>query len=476
MGKRRLLLLITLIVIGLCIWQLPTIIKLIPSRYVAAYFPETFQAIAVREHVEVLPTAVIEIDVQPLLSDIDSRLDTRINTTPFPEQGSNDPNLGLAHLNPQLPRTSGEALESGSTSNGEINPRFDAQSSEANPTPIPVPTLAPISSSGRLTDINHHFQTWNNCGPATLAMGLSHFDLNLTQEDTASFLKPNPEDRNVSPSEMVTFVTQNTDLVALDRANGNLETIRRFVATGIPVIVELGLDPPGEYRWMGWYGHYLLIVAYDDNSEMFWVYDSWFGTSLVPGENVDDRGRQVSYKDLDQYWKQFNRNYIVIYPANREDDVAQIIGPDIDDESMWRQSLLQSQMEVSEEPENAYLWFNLGSNYGALDEHEKAAAAFDKARSIGLPWRMLWYQFGPYEAYFEVGRYEDVILLADTTLQDRPYFEESYYFKGMALAKLGQLTEARSNLERAVRFNSNFLIAQEALEQLDNIELRNGEL
>ncbi len=227
---------------------------------------------------------------------------------------------------------------------------------------------------------------------------------------------------------------------------------------------------------MGWYGHYWLIVAYDDNSEMFWGYDYWFGTSLVPGENVDDLGRQVNYEDLDQYWRQFNRNYIVIYPANRADDVAQIIGPDIDDKLMWHRSLQQAQIEVSEEPENAFLWFNLGTNYSALDEYEKAATAFDKARSVGLPWRMLWYQFGPYEAYFEVGRYEDVILLADTTLQDRPYFEESYYFKGLALAKLGQLSDARSNLERAVRFNNNFLIATEALDQLDNIELKNGEL
>lgn len=59
------------------------------------------------------------------------------------------------------------------------------------------------------------------------------------------------------------------------------------VTGGYPVIVELGLDPPGEYRWMGWYGHYLLLVAYDDETEQFWAYDSWFGASEVPVENVD---------------------------------------------------------------------------------------------------------------------------------------------------------------------------------------------
>jgi tetratricopeptide (TPR) repeat protein len=81
---------------------------------------------------------------------------------------------------------------------------------------------------------------------------------------------------------------------------------------------------------------------------------------------------------------------------------------------------------------------------------------------------MLWYQFGPYEAYYQVGRFEDVILLADLTLKDRPYFEESYYYKGLALAALGQTREARENLEKAVRFNPNFAPAAEALAGLDN--------
>ena len=79
---------------------------------------------------------------------------------------------------------------------------------------------------------------------------------------------------------------------------------------------------------------------------------------------------------------------------------------------------------------------------------------------------MLWYQFGPYDAYYKTGRYEDVILLADVTLKDRPYFEESYYYKGLALAAMGDEDGARQNLERAVVFNPNFNPAVEALETL----------
>ena len=96
----------------------------------------------------------------------------------------------------------------------------------------------------------------------------------------------------------------------------------------------------------------------------------------------------------------------------------------------------------------------------------EAAVAFDQARAIGLPWRMLWYQFGPYEAYYQTGRYEDIVLLANTTLQDRPYFEESFYYLGLAQAALGDDTSARANLEKARELNPNFAPAEKALAEL----------
>jgi tetratricopeptide (TPR) repeat protein len=81
---------------------------------------------------------------------------------------------------------------------------------------------------------------------------------------------------------------------------------------------------------------------------------------------------------------------------------------------------------------------------------------------------MLWYQFGPYEAYYQIGRYDDVLLLAETTLKDRPYFEESFYYKGLAQAALGDTNAARTNLQRAAAFNPNFAPAAAALAELDN--------
>jgi tetratricopeptide (TPR) repeat protein len=148
--------------------------------------------------------------------------------------------------------------------------------------------------------------------------------------------------------------------------------------------------------------------------------------------------------------------------------VAAIIGEEMDDTIMWQNALDEIRAETGAAPENAFYWFNLGTAYNAIGQYEEAAAAYDQARAIGLPWRMLWYQFGPYQAYYEAGRYEDVVLLADTTLKDRPYFEESFYYRGLAQAALGETKAARQDLQKAASFNPNFIPAADALALLDS--------
>jgi tetratricopeptide (TPR) repeat protein len=115
----------------------------------------------------------------------------------------------------------------------------------------------------------------------------------------------------------------------------------------------------------------------------------------------------------------------------------------------------------------AFAWFNVGSSLTSLGRHEEAAAAYDQARLLGLPWRMLWYQFGPYESYYAVGRYDDVITLATATLRTTNNLEESYFWRGLAYLAQGDVDRARSELETALRYNPNFGAAKEALESME---------
>lgn len=430
------------VLLGLGIFAFPALLRAIPPRYAARWLPKPLLAIASpQQDVAILPTVAQPLDINSLLAE-PTPLTAPVIEVVQPTVTSPDVAATVTSAPTTVPPT-------------------------ATPSPIPTATAVPIPTAARLEGIQHQFQDWNNCGPATLAMTLSYFDLFLTQSDTAAVLKPNPEDRNVSPHEMAAYVNEETPYQALGRVNGRVDMLKQFVANGIPVIVEIGIDPPGEFRWLGWYGHYLLVVAYDDANEQFFVYDSWFGTSDVPLENADRNGRNLTYAEVEEYWPQFNRSYIVVYRPEQVDTVARIVGEDMDEATMWEKSLVQAQADAAADPDNAFFWFNLGTSYNANGEYERASMAFDQARAIGLPWRMLWYQFGPYEAYYEVGRYEDVILLADVTLKDRPYFEESFYYKGLALAATGETAAAAENLEQAAVFNPNFDFAVVALAELD---------
>ncbi len=431
----------------------PLLIRALPDRYVFR-LPEPLQKYGLPENeVSLLPTVEAPVAAVSLLA---ARA----------EASSTAAATGTAVA---TATTKGTMVESKPIASAELPPAAATATSTriAAPTAAPTETPWPLPQTKRMLGFEHKFQTWNNCGPATLAMALTYYGEQVSQNETASFLKPNAEDRNVSPQEMAAYVNEQTPYRALTRANGSTEILKRLLANDLPVIIETGIDPPGEFRWLGWYGHYLLAVAYNEEAQQFWVYDSWLGTSEEPLQNAHPDGRALTYELLDTNWQQFNRSYIVLFKPEQEALVAELIGADSEDAAMWTGALTRAKAETEADPQNAFNWFNLGTNYVALDQYEEAAIAFDQARALGLPWRMLWYQFGPYAAYQETGRYEDVLALAEATLKDRPYFEESYYYKALALEALGEQEAARENMEKAADFNPNFSAAVSALAEFE---------
>ena len=85
-----------------------------------------------------------------------------------------------------------------------------------------------------------------------------------------------------------------------------------------------------------------------------------------------------------------------------------------------RHALDTARAETKNDSQNAFAWFNLGSNLVYFDSYAEAATAYDTARQIGLPQRMLRYQFGPFFAYFNLNRNDD--LLAATFTPNDPLF------------------------------------------------------
>jgi hypothetical protein len=62
---------------------------------------------------------------------------------------------------------------------------------------------------------------------------------------------------------------------------------------------------------------------------------------------------------------------------------------------------------------------------------------------------MLWYQTGPYRAYYQAGKYDDVIALATSILDVVP-IEESFYWRGWARYSQGDLQGAEADFRAAL--------------------------
>ncbi|RIK32555.1 MAG: hypothetical protein DCC56_01725 [Anaerolineae bacterium] len=330
-------------------------------------------------------------------------------------------------------------------------------------TPSPTATLKPLPSTTQLEGFRHEFQTWNNCGPATLAMALSFWGWDGDQRPIAEFTKPNSRDKNVMPYELTAYVEEETNFEVIYRVGGEIELLKRFLASGFPVIIEKGFEGPG---FEGWIGHYVLATGYDEASRQFTMQDSYYGSD-----------QSMEYEDLESYWRAFNFTYLVIYPSDREEDALAILGSHADEEYNDRYAAQKASDEIYRLTgrDQFFAWFNRGTNLVRLQDYTGAASAYDEAFAIypsipekERPWRMMWYQTGPYWAYFYSGRYQDVINLSTTTLNamSEPVLEESYYWRALAREALGDTKAAIKDLGSAMKVHPGFEPALTKIEQM----------
>lgn len=335
----------------------------------------------------------------------------------------------------------------------ELNPTLTPTT---GPTATQTPTPTAIPAAIQLISPAYEKQTPNNCGPATLSLYLKMFGWDGDQEDISALLKPQTDDRNVNVEELVYYVRNWAGwLNAEFRVGGDTRLLKSFLAAGLPIMIEEGfiLDTsywPDDDRWAG---HYLLLTGYDDGKQAFIAQDTFLGPD-----------REVSYSSVEQNWQAFNYVYIMVYRPEQEELVKALLGDDWDPDLNRQRALEKAQAETQSDANNAFAWFNLGSNLVYFERYNEAAHAYDTARQLGLPQRMLRYQFGPFFAYFFSGRNEDLLALVDYALQRTPNSEEALLWRGWGKYRAGKTSEAIADFQAALQENPFYQDAQYALD------------
>jgi len=350
------------------------------------------------------------------------------------------------------------------------------------PTARPTITTTPLPASVILKGVKYVDQRnrWNYCGPANLTMALNFWGWKGTRDDVAKVIKPgedNPNkdfiergkiDKNVMPYEMVDFVNDTTELSAIYRTGGDITLLKNLISAGYPPIVEKGYyerDSNGSVSWMG---HYQFVTGYDDTAKKFTVQDTY----------LDGPNFKISYDEFIEGWRDFNYLFMVVYPADSEEKIRSLLGNWTDNQWANQHSMDIANEEVSTQAGFGafFAWFNKGTSHVQLLQYADAAAAYDQAfkiyadlDTVKRPYRMMWYQTGPYKAYYYSGRYADVINLANITLDSvigGPYLEESLYWRGMAYYMAGQTELAVDDYRNALKIHPKWIPATQALQDL----------
>jgi predicted double-glycine peptidase len=323
------------------------------------------------------------------------------------------------------------------------------------PQPTPTPTLAPPPTAKTLENDYFIVQSFNNCGPASLSMLLSYYDIHVSQEELGEQLRPwqNPygdnDDKSVTIDELAQKA-QEYGLIPFHLPNGNIDLIKQFISNDIPLLTRTWLDINDDI------GHYRVIKGYDDNNQTIIQDDSYQGQNL-----------SFTYNDFNIMWEKFNYEYLVLIPKEKDQIAKSIIGENINPQTAWQAALKRNKKTLAQNPSDIYSRFNIAIAAFYLKDYQKTIEEYEKIEGL-LPWRTLWYQTEPILAYFQLKNYDKVLSISDSIINnENAAFSELYILRGKIFLGNGDTQTARQEFEKAVYYNTNLRQAHTALKSLD---------
>lgn len=314
-----------------------------------------------------------------------------------------------------------------------------------DPSPLPPPPAKHYIST-----MSHMYQKLNNCGPSSAAMAASTLGVKFDQFAAADVMKGSYADKNVAAEELVSYL-QSRGLKAVHRFNGNNTIIEQLASRDIPVIVEQWLLKPGDNELTG---HYRVVRGYDQKTRVFTTNDSYNGPNF-----------KIPYGQFDQWWRPFNRGYVVVYKPEQEEVVKQALGSDWDTARNYKGAVAVAEAEVKSIGDG-YSYFNLGTSETLVRNYANAEIAYNEALTHTFPPLFLWYQFGPLETYTEQGKYDKVFEMTNKLLATAGEVEEARYYRGLVYLKQGQKDKAKVEFEKSVAANPRYLPPQKELANL----------
>lgn len=285
-------------------------------------------------------------------------------------------------------------------------------------------------------------------------MALAYFGIERNQTELGRDLRPyqipggDNDDKSVTLEELAEK-SKEYGFVPFHRPNGTPDLLKYFITYDIPVIARTWTKPSEDI------GHYRIIKGYDDSS-----------SEIIQDDSLQNKNLRFTYEDFNIIWGKFNYEYLVLVPKDKVSIAHLILGEDVSQETAWRKAVENSENQLRANPDDIYLRFNLSVALYNTRQYQRSVEEFERVENL-LPFRTLWYQIEPIQAYYELGKYDRVFEITDRILNNyNRAFSELYIIRGNIYRNQGNIQAARDEYQKALFYNSNLAAAQEALSSL----------
>lgn len=323
------------------------------------------------------------------------------------------------------------------------------------PQPVVTPVPLPPMPNRKVLQSNYHvFQTFNNCGPASLSMALSYYGESVTQKELGDDLRPyqvaggDNDDKSVTLAELAEKAKE-YGFTVYHRPGGSVEVLQRLVALDLPVVTRTWLKVNDDI------GHYRVVKGYDKAS----------GT-LIQDDSLQGKNLTYTNADFDTIWRKFGYEFLVLVPEEKVGQVERVLGGLVDEQEAWQSSVDLFEDELAANSNDLDARFQLSIALYHVGEYQQSVEEFEKVEAR-LPFRALWYQIEPIQAYMALRDYDRVFAITDKILNNHNRaFSELYYMRGKIYQERGQDELARAEFEKALVYNRNFELAKQALNSI----------
>ena len=285
-------------------------------------------------------------------------------------------------------------------------------------------------------------------------MAFSYYGIKIDQLTLGQELRPYQNSRGDNDDKSVTLQelggrAEKEGFIAIHRPNGNMELIKKFISIDIPIITRTWLKENEDI------GHFRVVKGYDTERN-----------EIIQDDSLQGKNLTYEMNDFDAIWKKFNYEFLVLVPISKVAAAKEILGENYDAFTSWKNAADTAQSILDENPDDIYARFNRSVALYNIGEYDESVKEYEKVATRLSP-RTLWYQIEPILAYYKTGEYDEVFEITDYIINNHNRaYSEVYIIRGDIYFDQGDMAKAKGEYEKAVYYNKNLRVAQDALNKV----------